>query len=152
MIITCNNFGYMRSCTGILITVTTNAMCIHSMMHIQISQFYFTLYRSAEMETEHSISAQQHLLSITDIIQNSPRAKTECVQLHYMALLTMEIAITFNLFPLRIFTIVGSQAKDSLGEELHYEVGPLEKEGKRSTTLERSQKQVSQHHFITFKK
>ena len=96
------------------------------------------------METELSISTQQYLLSITDIIQNSPRPKTECVQLHYMALLTMDIAITFNLFPLRIFTIVGSQAKDSLGEELHFEVGPLEKEGKRSTTLERSQKQVSQ--------
>ena len=99
------------------------------------------------METESSISTQQYLLSITDIIQNSPRTKIKCAQLHYMALLTMEFAITFNLFPLRIFTIVGSQAKDSLGEELHFEVGPLEKEGKRSTTLERSQKQVSQYYI-----
>ena len=94
------------------------------------------------METEQSL--MQHCLpSFTDVIQNSPRTKSECVQLHYMALLIMDIALTFNLFPLRIFTILGSQAKDSLGEELHFEIGPFEKEGKRSTTLERSQKQVS---------
>ena len=98
------------------------------------------------METEQSPSTQQQYLpSITDIIQNSPRVKLESVQLHYMALLIMDTAITFNLFPLRIFTILGSQAKDSLGEELHFEIGPLEKEGKRSTTLERSQKQVSRY-------
>jgi len=94
------------------------------------------------METEQSLNTQQYLLSITHIIQNTPKAKIECVQLHYMALLILDIAITFNLFPLRIFTILGSQAKDSLGEELHFDIGPLEKEGKRSTTLERSQKQV----------
>ena len=115
-----------------------------------IYQIHLTVCRSVEMETEQSLSTQQYLLSIVDIIQNSPRTKIECVQLHYMALLIMDIAITFNLFPLRIFTIVGSQAKDSLGEELHFEIGPLEKEGKRSTTLERSQKQVSQYHCITF--
>ena len=100
------------------------------------------------MDTDHSLSTRHYPLSITDVIQNSPRAKTECVQLHYVALLIMDIAITFNLYPLRIFTILGSKAKDSLGEELHFEVGALEKEGKRSTTLERSQKQVSQSYIM----
>lgn len=101
------------------------------------------------METDQSLSVQ-HLLSITDIIKNSPRAKIDCVRLHYMTLLIMDISITFNLFPVRIFTILGSQAKDLLGEELHFEIGLLEKDGKRGTTLQRSQKQVSKslHHFL----
>ena len=87
------------------------------------------------METEQTLSTQQYLPSITDIIQNSLRTKSECVQLHYMALLIMDIALTFNLFPLRIFTILGSQAKDSLGEELHFEIGPLEKKKESAALL-----------------
>lgn len=125
---------------------------ITSVVHMQGYKYttycIIHVYRSVEVETNQSLSTQQHLPSITDIIQNSPRTKIECVQLHYISLLIMDIAMTFNLFPLRIFTIVGSQAKDSLGEELHFEIGPLEKEGKRSTTLERSQKQVSQYLYV----
>ena len=103
--------------------------------YIEISFISCKFYRPVEMETEQSLSTQHCLPSITDIIQNSLRTKSDCVQLHYIALLIMDIALTFNLFPLRIFTILGSQAKDSLGEELHFEIGPLEKKKESAALL-----------------
>ncbi|XP_065904739.1 rab3 GTPase-activating protein non-catalytic subunit-like isoform X3 [Dysidea avara] len=93
-----------------------------------------------EMTLYHSFKHNQ-LVSLTDLILNSPKVNTRCAQLHYLTVLIVDIALTFNLFPLRVFTMLGSQAKDCLGEELHIDIGQLEEKVKRSGTLERTQKQ-----------
>ena len=104
--------------------------------------YNFLYFRYDEVETTLSQSKCGQLVSLIDLIQNSPNVNLECAQLHYLTVLIVDIALSFNLFPLRVFTMLGSQAKDCLGEELHIDTGQLEEKVKRSSTLERTQKQV----------
>jgi len=100
-------------------------------------------YRSDDVEMTLSRSFKHgQVVSLTDLIHNSPTANMECAQLHYLTVAIVEIALTFNLFPLRVLTMLSSQAKGCLGEELHIDIGQLEEKVKRSSTLERTQKQV----------
>ena len=97
--------------------------CMFAYIH-RVVLCYTCRSDDVEMTLSHSFKHGQ-LVSLTDLIHNSPTANMECAQLHYLTVAIVDIVFTFNLFPLRVFTMLGSQAKDCLEEDLHIDIGQL---------------------------